>query len=365
MVLAPLRLAVNIKSGRNVKTAQIVGAPYLKNRPGKMKGSNSSSRGVHTNPGLVFAADLGGTHLRAATIDENGKIHFRLKQKTPAAEKAAELVRALVLAVRESEKHGLGGTNRIGAVSVVVPGTVNVEEGVVVKAPNVPCLDGFRLAAALESELKRPAILENDANAAAVGEMWQGAGRGRRTIVCVTLGTGVGGGIILDEKLFRGVDGSAGEIGHMGVDPFGGVACTCGSRGCLEVYASATAIVRMTREARPRYPDSALHTSEHLTSEQIYRAGLEGDELALEVFRRMGVYLGIGLANLINIINPNMIVIGGGVVNAWELFEKHMLHQVAERAFPLPASRVEIVKAECGDDAGLLGAARLAFTAND
>jgi glucokinase len=329
-----------------------------------MSDSNRSAPGTRSNPGLVFAADLGGTHLRAATVDEHGQIHFRLKQNTPQAEKADEIVRALVLAVRESEKQSAAAGYGIDAISVVVPGTVNVEDGVIVKAPNVPCLDGFRLAAALAGELKRPAILENDANAAAVGEMWQGAGRGLGTIVCVTLGTGVGGGIVLDGKLWRGVDGSAAEIGHMGVDPFGGVACTCGSRGCLEVYASATAIVRMTREARPRYPDSALHTSEHLTSEQIYHAGLAGDELALEVFRRMGVYLGIGLANLINIINPHMIVIGGGVVNGWQLFEKHMLHQVAERAFPLPAARVRIVKAECGDDAGLLGAARLAFTAD-
>jgi len=326
-----------------------------------MSDSNSSAIGERSNPGLVFAADLGGTHLRAATVDGNGKIHFRSKQNTPHAEKADEIVRALVLAVRACEEQSASEGDRISAISVVVPGTVNVEEGVIVKAPNVPCLDGFRLAAALEGELKRPAILENDANAAAVGEMWQGAGRGLCTIVCVTLGTGVGGGIILDGKLWRGVDGSAAEIGHMGVDPFGGVACTCGSRGCLEVYASATAIVRMTREARPRYPTSGLHTSEHLTSEQIYHAGLAGDELALEVFRRMGVYLGIGLANLINIINPSMIVIAGGVVNGWSLFEKHMLQQVAERAFPLPARRVKIVKAECGDDAGLLGAARLAF----
>ena len=328
-----------------------------------MSDSKSSAATERSNSDLVFAADLGGTHLRAATVDETGKIHFRLKQNTPQAEKAVEIVRALVMAVRSCEERSASEGEGISAISVVVPGLVNVEEGVIVKAPNVPCLDGFRLAAALESELKRPAILENDANAAAVGEMWQGAGRGHCTIVCVTLGTGVGGGIVLDGKLWRGVDGSAAEIGHMGVDPFGGVACTCGSRGCLEVYASATAIVRMTREARPRYPDSALHTSEHLTSEQIYHAGLEGDELALEVFRRMGVYLGIGLANLINIINPDMIVIGGGVVNGWELFVKHMLQQVAERAFPLPAARVKIVRAECGDDAGLLGAARLAFTA--
>jgi glucokinase len=313
--------------------------------------------------GVVFAADLGGTHLRAAIIDEKGKIHFRLKQDTPAAEKPEEIVQALVLAVRECERQTSAAGERISVVSVVVPGSVSVEAGVVVKAPNLPCLDGFGLTAALTEELGRPAILENDANAAAVGEAWQGAGRGRRTIVCVTLGTGVGGGIVLDGRLWRGVNDSAAEIGHMCVDPFGGVACPCGSRGCLEVYASATAIVRMTREARPRHPDSVLQAKQQLTSEKIYRAGVAGDALALEVFRRMGVYLGIGLANLINILNPEMIVIGGGVVNGWELFEKDMNQQVAERAFPLPAAQVKIVPGECGDDAGLLGAARLAFSA--
>jgi glucokinase len=120
----------------------------------------------------------------------------------------------------------------------------------------------------------------------------------------------------------------------------------------------------MTREASPRYPDSSLRVGENLTAENVYAAGVTGDELALEVFRRMGVYLGIGLANLINIINPEMIVIGGGVANGWDLFEKHMHQQIAERAFPLLAARVKIVRAECGDDAGLLGAAKLGFGAN-
>jgi glucokinase len=316
--------------------------------------------GIKTSK-LVFAADLGGTHLRVATIDRNGKLYCRRIQPTPQAEKPIEIVHALIEAAHSFQptppKQGVG----ITAVSVVVPGTVNVAEGVVVKAPNVPCLDGFRLAAALESELEWPVILENDANAAAIGELWQGAGRGYRTLICVTLGTGVGGGIILDGKLWRGVDGSAAEIGHIGVDPFAGVPCTCGSRGCLEVYASATAIVRMTREARPRYPNSMLHNTEDLTSEKIYQAGMEGDELAIEVFRRMGVYLGIGLASLINVLNPEIVVIGGGLSNGWDLFEKHMHQQVIERAFPIPARRVKFVRALCGDDAGLLGAARLAF----
>jgi glucokinase len=316
---------------------------------------------------LILAADLGGTHLRAATVDERGTIHFRSKQNTPQGTDPKQIVAAIVSAVEEykSERSAAGnennGSDGLKAISLVVPGTVNVDAGTVVKAPNLPCLDGFPLASALTKELSLPAILENDANAAAVGEMWQGAARGCRTIICVTLGTGVGGGIILDGELWRGVDGAAAEIGHMCVDPFGGVACTCGSRGCLEVFASATAIVRMTREASPRYPDSVLHDARALTAQTIFDAGLQGDELALEIFRRMGVYLGIGLANLINILNPEMIVIGGGVVNGWGLFEKHMLQQVEERAFPLLAARVKIVRAKCGDDAGLLGAARLAI----
>jgi glucokinase len=326
-----------------------------------MTESDQQQRDVAAKSDLVIAADLGGTNLRAATVDRQGKIHERIKQSTPKAEKASEIVSAIVTAARECERRSQDHGAQIRAISVVVPGTVQVENGVVMKAPNVPCLDGFRLAAALQSELQWPAMLENDANAAAVGEMWMGAGQGKRTIICVTLGTGVGGGIILDGKLWRGVDGSAGELGHVGVDPFSGVPCTCGSRGCLEVFASATAIVRMTREARPRYPGSPLHTSEELTAKQIYERGLEGDELALEVFRRMGIYLGVGLASLINIFNPELIVIGGGVADGWDLFIAHVREQIAERAFPIPARRAEIVQAACGDDAGLLGAAHIAF----
>src|SRR5258708_11072262 len=147
---------------------------------------------------LIFAADLGGTHLRAATIDSNGNVLFRLKQKTPPANNPDGIVSALLLAVREAEVAAAATGNELCAVSVVVPGSVNVEDGVVVKAPNLPGLNGFALASTLSAELKRPTILENDANAAAVGELWRGAGRGQQTLLCVTLGTGVGGGIILD-----------------------------------------------------------------------------------------------------------------------------------------------------------------------
>src|ERR1044071_3528272 len=235
-----------------------------------------------TDTKLIFAADLGGTHLRAATVDQKGHIHSRFKQNTPQVQDAHAIIDAIVSAVHEFQKAA-----EISAVSLVVPGTVKVEEGAVVIAPNLPCLDGFRLDAALTEQLHLPAFLENDANAAAVGEMWQGAAVGCKTIICLTLGTGVGGGIILDGKLWRGVDGAAAEIGHMCVDPFGGVACTCGSRGCLEVFGSATAIVRMTREASPRYPDSILQGKDR-TAEMIFEAGQAGDELALDVFSTVG-----------------------------------------------------------------------------
>jgi glucokinase len=312
------------------------------------------------NLDLVVAADLGGTHLRVAAVDQTGRIHFRFKQNTPHGQSADEIARAIISAARECESQ-TAAVGSIRAIAVAVPGTVDASKGLVVRTPNVPCLDGFSLGAVLESELKCPVILENDANAAAMGEMWLGAARDDRSIICVTLGTGVGGGIILDGKVWRGANGSAGEIGHMSLDPFAGAPCPCGGRGCLEVYTSATAIVRMTREELPRYPSSSLQPGDELSAEKIYQAGIAGDELALEIFRRMGAYLGIGLANLVNILNPEIIVVGGGVVNGWELFEKHMHQKVTERSFPSPITGVKIVPAECGDDAGLLGAAHLAL----
>ena len=312
---------------------------------------------------LVFAADLGGTHLRAAAIDENGRIYHQLKKATPHSSEAKDVVEALVQAARECESK----TREAGVIqtaSVGVPGTIDVQKGVVVTAPNIPCLAGFRLADALQIELQWPAVIENDANAAAMGEMWQGAGRGASTIVCLTLGTGVGGGIIINGELYRGADGAAGEIGHMAIEPFGGVSCGCGGQGCLEVYASGTAIVRMTREALPKHPHSMLHAIDGLTSEEIFGAGEKGDQLALEIFDRMGVYLGVALANLVNVFNPEMIVIAGGVANAWDLFAAQAIQQMRDRAFPLPAANVQIKRGECGDNAGLLGAASRAFSSS-
>jgi glucokinase len=307
--------------------------------------------------GLVFAVDLGGTHLRIGLVDDTGKIHNQLKRQTPKDESPNALVEALADVADGWRRDDRGPI--IGA-SVMVPGAVDCGQAVVLSAPNLPSLINFGLKAVLQERLGWPVVLENDANAAAIGEIWLGAARGCRDVVSVTLGTGVGGGVVLGGKLWRGAHGSAGEIGHATVDPFSGLKCKCGNTGCLELFASATAIVRMARESLAQFPQATL-SAENLTAEKVYDAGRKGDELALSVFKRAGKYLGIGLANLISVIDPEIIVVSGGVVNGWDLLAEEMYQEVSERAFRATAHQVKIAPAECGDNAGLLGAARLAF----
>ena len=317
----------------------------------------------HSAKRLVCAVDLGGTNLRAANIDCEGSIHERVRVSTPVTSNPNEIVSAIASPVNECANQAATRGEQIQAVSVVVPGSVQTDTGVIVNAPNIPAIVGFDLGQALTSELHRPISLENDANAAAVGEMWRGAGRPCQTIICLTLGTGVGSGIILNGKLWRGIDGTGGEIGHISVIPIGGVKCKCGGVGCLEVYASATAIVRMTREGLPDHPQSILSTTSKvdLSAKEVARAANAGDAFALEVFRQMGMYLGIAMANVVNIFNPEMIIVGGGVSESFDLFAPYARDEIIKRAFPVPAQRCQVVKAECGDDAGLLGAAWLAL----
>lgn len=311
---------------------------------------------LNVSANLVFAVDLGGTHLRAALVDSAGKIHTYLKRNTPKENSPRVVVDALA-GVADEWRADYGP---IIAASVMVPGAVDRAQAVILSAPNLPSLINFGLKAALEQRLGWPVILENDANAAAMGEMWLGAARGCRDVVSVTLGTGVGGGMVLGGQLWRGAHGAAGEIGHTTVDPFSSLKCKCGNTGCLELFASATAIVRMARESLSQFPQAAL-SADDLTAEKVFDAGRDGDELALSVFRRAGKYLGIGLANLTSLIDPEIIVINGGVVNGWVLFAADMYQEVEERGFQATAKQVKIARAQCGDNAGLLGAARMAF----
>ncbi|NNE99252.1 MAG: ROK family protein [Pyrinomonadaceae bacterium] len=307
---------------------------------------------------IVLAADLGGTNLRIAAVGRDGTILERSKIATPRDSKPDRLFSALVEiandCLKKCEKVNLT------AIAIAVPATVDACKGILLDAPNLPELNGFGIVSALEEEMNVKVFLENDANAAAIGESWLGATKNFEDSIMVTLGTGVGGGIIIDGKILRGPDGTAGEIGHINVEPCGHP-CGCGSHGCLEQYSSATAVVRMANELAAENPDSKLAGVDKLTSKHVYQLGLESDEDALAVFKKQGFYLGLALSGLINSLNPEAIVFGGGAAAAWDLFMPELLEQIGKRTYLTPAERVKLFRSELGDDAGILGAAHLGF----
>lgn len=315
----------------------------------------SESR-IHDEPTsseFIIAVDLGGTNLRAASISSDGVIHNQNKARTPRTDQPDDMVRAIIEAVHECGERTTGEGGSVRALSVAVPGTIDARTGTVLKIPNVPSLTGFALGEALQAAGGVPVVLENDANAAAMGEVWQGAARGRADVIMLTLGTGVGGGIVRDGELWRGAHGAAGELGHITVEAYG-EPCPCGSRGCLEVYASATAMVRLAREA-------GVGGGATLTSREVYERAQRGELEARETFRLMGSYLGVGIASLTNTLDPEIVVIGGGAAAGWDAFIEHVRREVQARAFSTAGKNVEIVQAVCGDDAGILGAAYVAF----
>ncbi|HKP46464.1 MAG TPA: ROK family protein, partial [Pyrinomonadaceae bacterium] len=268
------------------------------------------------NANSVIAVDLGGTNLRAARINGDGRIISRARTTTPAnAEDPKVVVDALLNAI-----HQCAGDALFAKAAVVVPGSVDPTGQKIIKAPHLPCLNNYELKEVLESSLGVDVILENDANAAGVGEQWLGAAKGCDSLVCLTLGTGIGGGIIINGELWRGAQGAAGEVGHTTVEPGSEIKCDCGNTGCLELFTSATGITRMARLGLPTGSRFDLPPGE-LTARSVFEAAVKDDKLAIEIFETVGKYLGIAIANLADILNPETFVLGGGVANAWSMFE--------------------------------------------
>ncbi len=306
---------------------------------------------------VVIGVDLGGTNLRTALLSPDGDVLDKHKEATRASagwkQVIARLVENIQLQRASATRKGL----TVAGVGVGAPGVIQMDKGIVVKSPNFPDWNNLPLKEELEKALRVPVFIENDANAAALGEQWRGAGRGINSMILLTLGTGVGGGIVLNNLIWQGADGMAGEIGHMTVIPEGRQ-CGCGNTGCLEMYASARGIVQSYRDALGIKDEGK---APEITSEQVYLAAREGEAAAQRVMKDMGRMLGIGIANLINIFNPQMIVIGGGVKDAWELFIGATHEEIMRRAFRVPAERTEIVPSLLGDDAGMVGAAAVAL----
>jgi glucokinase len=259
-------------------------------------------------------------------------------------------------------RDGHAGDRMLG-IGIGVPGLIRLEEGVIAKAPNLPGWEDFPLRDELERELQCPVVLENDANAAALGEVWMGAGHDVEDLVLLTLGTGIGGGIISQGRILHGYLGMAGELGHITVEPHSGIRCGCGNFGCVEVHASATAIARMGEEAVSLGSSRALAAlkEEHgaLDALLVERAAREGDPEAIKIYERMGCWLGRALANLINIFNFPLYLLAGGVVGGWKLFAPAMFQEIEQRSLTYRESDTRVKKAKLGNKAGLFGAAHL------
>lgn len=308
---------------------------------------------------VVLAVDLGGTNLRMAAVGHDGRIFSHAKIETEKACQPSSLLNCLTT-LADACRAALTADQKIIGIGAGVPANIS-PEGVLHNLPNLSALEGMNLKSDLASQFNLPVVLENDATAAAIGENWLGASKDVRDSIMITLGTGVGGGIIINSEPLRGIDGLAGKLGHICVEP-DGHPCGCGSNGCIEQYASATAIVRMANEA-------GLNVLNAFDVYQLVTGGSQrgaiatgsNTEKARAVFQKMGRYLGITLGGLVNALNPEMIVIGGGAAAAWDVFIEPLTEELKYRAFNEPADRVRIVLGTLGDNAGILGVASSAF----
>lgn len=312
----------------------------------------------------ILAIDLGGTKIFAALFDEFGNIVGRAKAKTRAQRGSEAVFKRIVKTAKEAIQAAAVSPDQIAAIGIGAPGPLDPDSGYIIEAANLQ-MRQFPLGPRLQERFQCPVILDNDVNAGTYGEFRMGAARGASDVLGVFVGTGIGGGIIIDGKLHRGFSKNAGEVGHM-VIKAGGPRCNCGRRGCLEALASRTAISRDIRKAIKRGKKTLLTRMlgkkiEDVPSKALRKAYLAGDELVIRHLRRAAKYIGIGIGGLINVLGPQVVVLGGGVVEALGDEFVGMIEKVARRyAFESAASGVKITRASLGDDAGLVGAALLA-----
>jgi glucokinase len=330
-----------------------------------------------------IGVDMGGTNLRIAAITTEGKLLEKITLGVKVALGRDYVIGEMCDAIHRLTNQYRDSGHFIGA-GIGVPGIIDMERGMMRKSANLPGWSDYPVRDEIERRLGARVFLDNDANVAALGEKWLGAAREADNMAMITLGTGIGGAIVLNGKIFYGMSGMAGEFGHVTVEP-NGVPCGCGNHGCAERYASATAVVRMAREAidSGKAPELAkvADSDPEFSAKSIYNLAIQGNGDAQRIFHRFGQALGMLLADLVNILDLDMFVIGGGVVSAWDAFAPKMFSELRERSLVYAASAPEdpggkkegataqiesyttrktiITQALLGSDAGLYGAARL------
>ncbi|MSR71929.1 MAG: transcriptional regulator [Opitutia bacterium] len=312
----------------------------------------------------VLAFDLGGTKFAFGVVAENGEVLGSDKIETLAKQGPEQAIQRVNLAAQSLlQKLNIKPEELIG-IGIASPGPLDISKGCVDGSPNLPGWTGYSIEQGLSTFFNLPARIDNDANAAALGEYKFGAGKNKKNMVYLTVSTGIGGGVIVDGRLMRGANGNAAELGHLTLN-INGPACPCGANGCFEMYASGTAIARRTREAiqagAPSQILSLAGSLEKITTHHILDALQKEDELAKKIWNETTEYLGRGLAVVINTFNPELIVVGGGVTAAGELLFKPVREKALRYAFPRLAAVCSIVPAGLGSNVGVVGAAACAF----
>jgi glucokinase len=313
----------------------------------------------------LIGIDLGGTNVDVGVVDRAGKVIARHAMPLNRPKTRSEVLDVIYRATEDTLARAGMRKESIRGIGIATPGTLDIAGGVVVSAANLPEWKDVPLRDLVRKRFDIPTVLENDANAAAWGEFWVGAGRDVKSMVMLTLGTGIGGGIVVDGKLWHGWKDSAAEIGHITID-YKGRQCACGNIGCLEAYASADSTVRRFIESARSGKETNLRRAlderpESVTSRMIYEEALKGDALCRETLRETGFYLGVGVVTILHFMNPQMVVLTGGLTGAGALIMDPLKKVVEERAFGRSREDVKIVFARLGTDAGVIGAAGCAL----
>jgi len=308
---------------------------------------------------MFIGFDIGGTNIKSLLTDENGNILKFLDNRTPSSVKGIELtLRILIESLCTESKIQ---KSEIKAIGIGAAGTINRKKGIVITSPNIPAWNNYNICSRLKKITGIDVFLENDATAACAGIWWSKIGKKYTNFITVTLGTGIGGGAVIDGKLFTGQNGSSMEIGHMSLDPEGEL-CPCGNRGCFELFSSATAIVKFVLSQKKLLKDSTLsHYAENqIDSKIIFQEAIKGDPLSLMAFERAATFLGIGIANLINILNPEAVIISGGLSAAEKLLLPKAKEIVQQRAMKGLKENVKIIALKNQSIYAALGAAKIA-----
>ncbi|WHX78405.1 ROK family glucokinase [Priestia flexa] len=314
----------------------------------------------------LVGVDLGGTTIKMAFVNQYGEVIHKWEIPTDISEQGRKIPTDIAKAI-DKEVVNLGESkSKLMGIGIGAPGPVNFANGSIEVAVNLGW-EKFPIKDILEVETSLPVVVDNDANIAAIGEMWKGAGDGAKDLLCVTLGTGVGGGVIANGEIVQGVNGAAGEIGHITSVPEGGAPCNCGKTGCLETIASATGVVRLAMEAVVNTDKSStlrtlLDEHDQITAKDVFDAARANDELAEEVVDKVAFHLGLALANSANALNPEKIVLGGGVSRAGDVLLDPVKSYFKKFAFPRVAEGAELAIATLGNDAGIIGGAWLVKT---